>query len=283
MTSSGIHQDSRGFTLLELLVVLGIVAVLLAMFLGAVMKVRDIASQAQSKNNLKQIVFALHSYAESNRCWLPLVPISTVVGRTAYPAPDTLPLFVSLLPYLEEANRTRQAVMGPVALFISPADPTAAQGISLGLPLASYAANAQVFWNNPQYPQMPRTFVDGTSNTIAFAEHYAFNCGGYYFDFSTNDTMQANRRATFADYTDIFPVRRGNPPVTGPSEGNYTFQAAPSVAACYSFVAQTPHASGMLVALGDGSVRIISPGISSATYWSAVTPRGGEILGGDWW
>jgi len=38
----------------------------------------------------------------------------------------------------------------------------------------------------------------------------------------------------------------------------------------------------MLVALADGSVRTIAPSISAVTFWAAVTPAGGEMLGADW-
>jgi hypothetical protein len=38
----------------------------------------------------------------------------------------------------------------------------------------------------------------------------------------------------------------------------------------------------MIVALADGSVRTIHPGISPETFWAAVTPAGGEVLGADW-
>ena len=83
------------------------------------------------------------------------------------------------------------------------------------------------------------------------------------------------RRATFADKSldDVVP---GNP------VPNETFQVMPSLADCNPRVAQTPHANGMLVALADGSVRTLAPGISPATYWGAVTPNGGEVLGNDW-
>jgi hypothetical protein len=33
----------------------------------------------------------------------------------------------------------------------------------------------------------------------------------------------------------------------------------------------------MLVALVDGSVRSIHPGVANATFWAAVTPAGGEV------
>ena len=38
----------------------------------------------------------------------------------------------------------------------------------------------------------------------------------------------------------------------------------------------------MLVALGDGSVRILSPKMSQYTFWAATTPAGNEVLGEDW-
>ena len=61
-----------------------------------------------------------------------------------------------------------------------------------------------------------------------------------------------------------------------------TFQTAPSRRDCEPSVAQTPHTSGMLAALADGSVRLLASHMSPRTYWSAVTPNGGEILGPDW-
>ena len=67
-----------------------------------------------------------------------------------------------------------------------------------------------------------------------------------------------------------------------PWRANTTFQTVPSIRNCNPALAQTPHRSGMLVAMGDGSVRILAPGMSEATYWAAVTPAGGEILGPDW-
>jgi hypothetical protein len=38
----------------------------------------------------------------------------------------------------------------------------------------------------------------------------------------------------------------------------------------------------MNAALGDGSVRWLSAGMSPQTWWAACTPAGGDILGSDW-
>jgi hypothetical protein len=191
----------------------------------------------------------------------------------------------------------------PVKLYQNPSDPSmSASGTVQGSKTAAegwgacgYAFNAQVFctvdsggnfedwWARPS---IPRTFADGTSNTILFTEKYAV-CGkpaGPY------GGANAWAEAPSEEATPVFSVSRfptaGLPPGGIPSTGPAThFQARPSPHAsdrCQYWVPQAPRAGGILVGLADGSVRCVGEGISAATWWAVCTPAGGEALGSDW-
>ena len=83
----------KGFTLVELLVVMAIIGVLVSMLLPAVQNVREAARRTECLNNLKQLGLAVHNY-ESAFNQIP--PSRPADGFLTWP--------VILLPYLEQKN-----------------------------------------------------------------------------------------------------------------------------------------------------------------------------------
>lgn len=131
---------------------------------------------------------------------------------------------------------------------------------------------------------------------MGISERYAVVCGGSNATTSEVQTKydrydKSDDRPVFADggpgtpVTALFtpdrwqdyPVTIGSPPRTVGNRGR-TFQAAPAIDDCDYKVANTPHASGMIVGLMDGSVRTLRPSISQEAYWGMVTPNAGEVI-----
>jgi len=86
-------QRLRGFTLVELLVVIGIIVLLMGLALPAIHRVREAANRLQCGNHLRQIGMALHLYHDDYQ----RLPPSRLSDRRATWA-------VLILPYLEQQN-----------------------------------------------------------------------------------------------------------------------------------------------------------------------------------
>jgi prepilin-type processing-associated H-X9-DG protein len=211
--------------------------------------------------------------------------------------------------YAVDANQVNQTV---VQVYLCPSDPGPdllidADQVGLFTPLAAtnYGANAQVFATHggppnytctgtPGQAAIPRTFADGTSNTILFTEKYR----------KCEAKTSLNGGATYSGSAwgrSVFLPGPYNADTLGSSFGpyfalanrflagsNYTFQVQPTpydnntTGVCDYRRPNSPHAGGINAGLADGSVRFVAAGISGTTWWAAVTPAEGDLLGPDW-
>lgn len=112
--------------------------------------------------------------------------------------------------------------------------------------------------NNPSY-----WFNPGQSG-IAVDTYYGYGgdvwpqFGAFQMDFCMNPAVNA------------VPANPGNP-----------FQCATPLAQTTASILSSPH-QAMQVALGDGSVRSVSPGVSGVTFVRACIPNDGNPMGSDW-
>jgi prepilin-type N-terminal cleavage/methylation domain-containing protein len=290
----------RGFTLIELLVVIAIIAILIGLLLPAVQKVRAAAARIQCANNLKQMSLATVNCADTNQGRLP-PDIGLYPGDGPTPNLINGSLLFIILPYIEQDNLLKSTLSNPdpdgrngnnptysqwaipnptqLKTYICPADYTQISTFTLG----SYGVNGQMFRHH--YPNSPLSWAgglatypasipDGTSNTIFFTDKLArCNTGSYGHTYGAYTNY-------WPDWGPVFESSDNGMP-TGPS---YSFQSQPSgdPGNCDGGLASSPHTAGIEVGMGDGSVRFVSNGVSSTTWWYALTPASGEVLGTDW-
>ena len=261
------HRFRPAFTMIELLVILGILVFVLGMLYPAIRQVQRAASRTQSINNLKELAIGLYVCNDNYK------KLPPVVG--SFPNKDEKPgtLFFHLLPFIERQNIyqkadgdvTKNATYGIVIpTFLNRKDKSAPPGnrYKNWLATTSYAANWMVFGNTDGgTARIPASFPDGTSNTIVFTERYQM-CNGNPCAWGYSSLYYW--APMFAYY----------------SKGK--FQNAPKQGDCNPALPQAIDPAGIQVAIADGSARTVRESISSETWWNATDPADGNILGPDW-
>lgn len=313
------RQSGHGFTLIELLVVIAILAILIALLLPAVQKVREASARVKCQNNLKQLGLATQNINDTRGSLPPLcAPDGWTALTAAAPCYNGGPwtVFAFLLPYLEQQNIYNKLVKGNIPrsdmppygggycggqfqtvikTYLCPSDPSVANGYCTttytganSFAAGCYGANYYLF-GNPNAKSdaacvqganvLPRSVPDGLSNTILFGEVYG-SCGSWgdpSFAFGSLWADSTSKwRPILCHNTVLKETRPGYAPC-------YLFQVRPQpFTNCDPSRGQSGHTDGTNVALGDGSVRFVSQGISTATWANACDPRDGNVLGSDW-
>lgn len=122
------NKIPTGFTLIELMVVIGIIGVLIALTVPAIQMTRESARRTQCSNNLKQLGIALHHYHGSHKCF----PTNSVMFRvnsktySRYHSYGRGNAIVALLPYMEQ-QALYEAVMDSSSVITGVINPPETQ------------------------------------------------------------------------------------------------------------------------------------------------------------
>jgi prepilin-type N-terminal cleavage/methylation domain-containing protein/prepilin-type processing-associated H-X9-DG protein len=281
-----------GFTLIETLVVIAIIATLVSLLIPAVHRIRDAANRTRCVNNLRQIGLALHHYHGAYNSLPP--GMSYQGGADPYP-------FMSwntrLLPFLEHSDLWKQAqaayaqtdrfwkdpphpLATPLSVYGCPSDPrTLAVGTAKGHSVA-FTAYLGVEGTN-QFRHDGLLFLDsavrfsdvtdGLSNTLLVGERPPSAnqwLGWWYAGLGQNNDGSAEmilgvRERNFGHWNQTCPP------------GPYSFGPGRIENQCDLFHFWSRHIGGANFLLADGSVHFLSYA-ADAIMPALATRAGGE-------
>jgi prepilin-type N-terminal cleavage/methylation domain-containing protein len=286
----------RAFTLLELLVTLGIIGILVAMLAPAVQYAREAARRTACSNNVRQLALGVHQFHQIHRS-LPSNggpaddSLITAVDGTEVqpstfdlqisqqfpwgvgspkrsPSDQTGPWSYSILPMIERQSEfTEVAHTVVIDTYLCPSRPRLPPMAVTGDQFGIYQSGGLVFsktdfaGNNQILPNRPtvmafRDIVDGLAQTILLGEKS--------FDFNVHvpDTW----------YWDE-PLWLGGSKGTARS-GTKILTDAPEIEFKENW--GSSHTAGAHFAFGDGRVQFVTSSVNEILFAGAFTPRGSE-------
>lgn len=255
-----------GFTLLELLVVIGLLAILIGLLLAAVQKVREAGRRAECQSRLRnQAMAVLHYESESG-----VLPPGAIQGpfKPGVPAGAAHSLWAVELPYLDQ---------GPVAGRYR-------MGVSFDHPENRPAVAARIpVLECPNAP--PGRLAEWDTGSGGVADYAPLDVNPFLADIAAIDPvanfegpLPVNGRVRLSDITDgasntILLAEAGGRPGMA--------WCSPEVPLSLRQVFGGLHPRGNNVAMADGSVRFLRETVSLRVLGRLATRAGGEPVRGD--
>jgi prepilin-type N-terminal cleavage/methylation domain-containing protein/prepilin-type processing-associated H-X9-DG protein len=295
------RRSRHAFTLIEVLVVIGIISTLIGLLLPAVQRVRETANRLRCSNNLKQMGLACHNYHDTFQSLPP-----GYLASAAYP--DTTPGWgwaAFLLPYIEQRTVHDQIDFSqPIAnspviqtvlpLYLCPSDGVPPRPfpvtdatfttITLAAP-CSYAATVGqdasevdgptgdgVFYRNSQTRFSDIT--DGLSTTVFIGDRAWSQTQGIW-------AGAPQGAVTRAGISNVWPNATGSAQCLILAHNNWINITTDADGGLDDF--SSNHPGGVNILFGDGSVHFIHSitvdGPQRREWWAVGTRDGGEPTG----
>jgi hypothetical protein len=208
---------------------------------------RDTASRIKAGNDMHELVLAMHRHCD---VYGRLPDATPETMRRPMPVRSKLSWRVQLLPYLGHDNLYRQF-------------------------------HHDEPWDSPHNKRlltpMPKVFAhpkyeDAEAQGLTYYRVFT----GQWTPFPPEGGVRFPAGITDGTSNTIFIVEAADPvPWTKPDELPYDpAKPLPKLGGHFR--------SGFVVGMGDGSSRVVGPGVSEKTLRAAITPNGGEVLGADW-
>ncbi len=295
-----------GFSLIEMMVSVGVISVLMSLLLPAVQSARESARRTQCRNNLHQIGIALHSFYDQHGYLDTTKPLKAILPQMGY------------RPLWEEFERAEETIFSGGVVdssgWSSPSPYTCPSDSLLNRSAmhVSYAVNAAPsvggepvqLWGRKR---RLRDISDGLSNTAVFAERLVMLVEpGQASQVSEDERRRNPLRVLWRPLRDFGPsemrelavhclspeVRAVAPSVAfSPSHlyinpepkynhllppNNWPFMRDSNNVGPYGPSSQ--HEGGAHVLFLDGSVSFVSNSIDMEVFWALGTINGGESV-----